>query len=144
MTLQRVPLFVTLMVASGGFTFILGTLSTRADNYTLYLSTLLTGIAVFVGTALRLVLSKERRVVAEIALGALLFSALLVVFVLGVFTPYLGGWGDRELQQFGGNDSTWRSWLSFLLIAAGVSGVFFGAFVGFLSWAFRSIRFQRN
>ena len=141
MTLQRVPLFVTLMVASGGFTFILGTLSTRAGNYTLYLSTLLTGIAVFVGTALRLVLSKERRAVAEIALGALLFSALLVVFVLGVFTPYLGGWGDRELQQFGGNDSTW---LSFLLIAAGVSGVFFGAFVGFLSWASRSIRFQRN
>ena len=147
MTLQRVPLFVALMVAGGGLAFVLGALSTRPYSDGLYSPvtlTVLVVIVIVVGMALRLVLDTERRAVAEIALGALLFSALLVVFVLGIFVPYLGGWGDRELQQFGGNDSTWRSWLSFLLIAAGVFGMFFGAFVGYLSWAFRSRRFQRN
>jgi len=59
---------------------------------------------------------------AEVALGGLLFPALLTVFVLGIFTPYLAGWGGRDLDQFGGNDMTWRSWLTFLLIAAAVSG----------------------
>ncbi len=135
------------MVAGGGLAFVLGVLSTRPYSDGLYSPVTITARAVIViavGTALRLVLDTERRVVAEVALGALLFPSLLAVFVLGVFAPYLGGWGDRELEQFGGNDMTWRSWLSFLLIAAGVSGVFFGAFVGFLSWAFRSIRFQSN
>ena len=147
MTLQRVSFFAALMVAGGGLAFLLGALSTRPDSDGLYSSvalTTLTTIAIVVGTALRLVLDTERRVSAEVALGALLFSALLAVFVLGVFAPYLGGWGDRDLNQFGGNDSTWRSWLTFLLVLAGVSGVVFGAFVGFLSWAARSIRFQRN
>jgi uncharacterized membrane protein (DUF4010 family) len=139
-TLQRAALLAALIVGGGTLAFVLGVLSVQPGNDALYIIALLSGIAMAVGAALRLALGSERRLAAEVALGALLFPAFLAVFVLGVFAPYLGGWGDRELKQFGGSDMTWRPWLSFLLATAGVSGAVFGGLVGFLSWAFRSAR----
>ena len=145
MTLQRVPFFVALVVPGGSLAFLLGVLSTGPDSDGLYSPVTLAAlaaIAIAVSMALRLVTDSDGRVAAEVGLGALLVTALLALFVLGVFAPYLGGWGEHDLNQFGGNDATWRPWLTHLLVLAVVFGVAFGAFVGFLSWAGRFIRLR--
>ena len=135
---------VMLLVASGtGLTFGLGVLSTESNDGRLYSTgsvAALAAMAIVVAAGIRLTLGGERRLAGAVALGVLLFAALLTVFVVGVFVPYAAGWGSRELDQFGGNDMTWRSWLTFLLIAAAASGALLGAFIGLLSWAARFTR----
>ena len=95
-------------------------------------------IALTVATALHVALGREGRAAPKVALGALLFPALLAMFVIGIFVPYWGGWGGLELQELENDaDIAWRTLLMYLFGAALVSGAFFGAFVGLLSWASR-------
>ncbi len=98
-------------------------------------------ITVIVAVALNLTVSRDGGIGVKVALGALLFSLLSAVFVIGIFVPYWGGWGGLELQQLEADaDLTWRPLLKLYLVAVGVGGAFFGACVGFISWARRLFR----
>ena len=128
---------ILLLVASGtGLTFGLGVLSTEPNNDGLYSTgsvAALAAMAIVVAAGIRLTLGGERRLAGAVALGVLLFATLLTVFVVGVFVPYAAGWGSRELEDFGGEDMSWQTWLSTLLIGAAAAGTLFGAFIGLLS-----------
>jgi hypothetical protein len=60
-------------------------------------------------------------------------------FVGGISVAFHEGWGDRELQKFGGIDESWHSWLSEMQRGAPVAGGIIGAFLGFLAWGSRLI-----
>jgi small-conductance mechanosensitive channel len=135
---------ILLLVASGtGLTFGLGVLSTEPNNDGFYSTgsvAALAAMAIVVAAGIRLTLGGERSLAGAVALGVLFFAALLTVFVVGVFAPYAAGWGSRELEDFGGEDMSWQTWLSSLLIGAAAAGTLLGAFIGLLSWAARFTR----
>lgn len=134
----------TVVAGGAAAAFTLGLLSIEGGNDAVYLSVLVVAVAAATWAALGLTLGKEPRLAPSVALGALVFAALLTMFVLGLFTPYAGGWGHRDLEQFGGSDWTWPAWLSFLFVAAAISGAFFGALLGLVSWRWRLLRFRRH
>lgn len=148
MTRQRAASIVALLTVGSGSAFALGILTLQMPDYDawmlpfipLALPALITGVAIRVLTGHR----GERRLDLALAslsalAGAVLLAGMLAFFVLGVFIPYLAGWGGREIDQFGGHDFTWSAWLSTLLAMAGVAGGVIGAVVGLLSWACRPI-----
>ncbi|MBI1885829.1 MAG: hypothetical protein HYS09_05895 [Chloroflexi bacterium] len=138
--MQRAASSTALIAAAGGLAFTLGVLAVGAWADALSVPIVLTVIAVAVGAMLRLTLGTLRSLPTCVVVGALLYPALLALFVLGIFAPYLGGWGGHYLEEFGGNDADWDSWLTFLLVAAGISGAVFGAFVGLVAWLVRVVR----
>jgi len=92
--------------------------------------------ALWVAIAVALALGGARRLWASVLLGAFLMSLAFMAAVLGNFFPFAAGLGNRQLDSYGGEDFYWDDWLKFALAASGVVGALFGAFGGFLSWAF--------
>ena len=70
-------------------------------------------------------------------LGGALFAAFFEAFVLGVSVSLHEGWGDRELQKFGGSEMNWHSWISGLYPGAAIGGAIGGAFLGLAGWVSR-------
>jgi hypothetical protein len=95
-------------------------------------------LALWVAIAVALALGGERRFLASVLLGAFLMSLAFMASVLGNFFPFAAGLGNRRLDSYGGDLDSWDAWLTFALAFSGIVGALFGAFGGFLSWAFRS------
>ena len=72
-------------------------------------------------------------------LGGALLAAFSEAFVLGVSVSFHEGWGDRELQKFGGSEMDWHSWLSELYPDAAIGGAMGGALLGLVAWASRFV-----
>jgi L-asparagine transporter-like permease len=94
-------------------------------------------LAVWAAIAVGFALGRARRLLASVVLAALLTSLVFMVGILGTFFPFAAGLDDRHLRQYGGSDYTWGNWLRVMLASSGAGGAAFGAFGGFLSWAFR-------
>jgi hypothetical protein len=92
--------------------------------------------ALWVAIAVALALGGARRLWASVLLGAFLMSLAFMALVLGGFFPFAAGLGNRQLYSYGGEDFYWDDWLKFGLVVSWVVGAPFGAFGGFLSWAF--------
>jgi NhaP-type Na+/H+ or K+/H+ antiporter len=78
-----------------------------------------------------------------VLLGAFLGAVGAFLFVMGVFLPYLAGWGGRELEDFGGNDFAPDYWLKCLLVYLPVYGAVVCGASGFIAWALRFLRPDR-
>ena len=103
----------------------------------LYFLTLESWVAITVALAP----GRAKYVLLSILLGALLMSLTSVATVMGTFFPFAAGLGDRRIESFGGDYSTWEGWLMFALAFSGIIGALLGAFGGFLSCAFcRALR----
>jgi hypothetical protein len=94
-------------------------------------------IAAWAAIAARLALGAARELLASVLLAAFLTSLVFMTGILGTFFPFAVGLGDRDLELYGGHDHTWHDWLTMMLTWSGIGGAAFGAFGGFLSWAFR-------
>jgi hypothetical protein len=105
----------------------------------LWVDPLVTAVWVAMAVALALALGGARRLWASVLLGAFLSSLAFVVFILGDFFPWAAGLGNRRLDSYGGDIDSWDDWLAFSLAFSGMVGAVFGAFSGFLSWAFRRL-----
>ncbi|MCJ7510643.1 MAG: hypothetical protein MUP14_07150 [Dehalococcoidia bacterium] len=101
--------------------------------YALLLYALLT---LWAAIAVALALGGARRLWASVLLGAFLMSLAFMAMVLGDFFTFAAELGNRQLESYGGEDFYWDDWLKFSLAASGMFGAPFGAFGGFLSWAF--------
>jgi len=94
-------------------------------------------IAVWAAIAVARTLGRDRQLLASALLAAFLASLVFMTGILGTFFPFAAGVGDRDLEGYGGADFTWDHWLTMMLTLSGIGGAAFGAFGGFLSWAFR-------
>ena len=94
-------------------------------------------LALWVAIAVALALGGARQFLVSVLLGAFLTSLAFMAGVLGTFFPFAAGLGNRHLDSYGGDISTWDHWLTFALAFSGMAGALFGAFGGPLSWAFR-------
>ena len=93
-------------------------------------------LALWVAIAVALALGGARQFLASVLLGAFLMSLAFMATVLGGFFPFAAGLGNRQLDSYGGDIDSWDAWLTFSLAFSGMAGAAFGAFGGFLSWAF--------
>ena len=144
---RRWALSLGLVGLGAALAFLLGLLSGAPDDAALT-SYAVASFAVAAGSvvlAVRLILGKRRKredveiLLAPLGavLGALLLAVFTEAFVVGISVAFHQGWGDREVQQFGGIDQDWRSWLSGLQRGAPVAGGMIGAVLGFVGWGSR-------
>jgi hypothetical protein len=96
-------------------------------------------LVLWVAIAVALALGGERQFLASVLLGAFLMSLAFMAGVLGNFFPFAAGLGDRRLDSYGGDFSSWDHWLTFALAFSGMAGALFGALGGFLSWLLRRL-----
>ena len=146
---KRWALSLGLVALGGVLAFLLGLFSGVPDDDAVALHIWLSfavaaGIVVLV---VRLILGKLRNgediemlfALLGVLLGAMFMAAFTETFVVGVSVAFHQGWGDRELQQFGGIDEDWRSWLSEMQRGAPAAGAVIGAILGFVGWGSRFI-----
>lgn len=135
----RLLLFLPWLVAGLAGSFMAGVLAIVQGVEPCWL-TLLHALllALWVAIAVALALGGERQFLASVLLGAFLMSLAFMASVLGNFFPFAAGLGNRRLDSYGGDLDSWDAWLTFALAFSGIVGALFGAFGGFLSWAFRS------
>lgn len=103
--------------------------------------------AILVLLAVRLAMSGFSRwrgnlttVLGSTLVGAFVGAVGGLAFTLGIFLPYLAGWGGHELDDFGGNDFTWQEWLSVWLRGLALVGAAVGAVCGLAAWVLRFVR----
>jgi hypothetical protein len=142
----RVAVAVALPVVAWATSFALGLAGalgalSNAGGVGLLLAELVMGV-VLTALAVRLWLrrSKRRRGQLVLALPSVLLGAILgavagALFTLGVFLPYAAGWGGHELEDFGGNEFSWQSWLRTLLASLVIAVAAAGAVGGLFAWA---------
>jgi hypothetical protein len=148
-TARRWALSVGLIALGGALTFLLGLFSGVPDDaaVALYLVGSFAAAAVVVVVAVCLILgilrdSEDVQLLLAPLLGALLLAAFTEAFVVGISVAFHQGWGDREVQEFGGSEENWHSWLSQLQRGAPVGGAIIGALLGFASWVSRLVSFR--
>ena len=144
---RRWGLSTALVALGGALTFLLGLFSGAPDDavLALYTGASLAAAAGIVVLAVRLILGRRRKgedvemlfALLGALLGALLLAAFTAAFVGGISVAFHQGWGDREVQQFGGLEENWHSWLSEMQRGAPVAGAMIGALLGFLGWGSR-------
>jgi hypothetical protein len=143
---RRWALSLGLVTLGGALSFLLGLFSGAPDDagVALYAVASFAMAAGIVVLAVRLILGESWGEDVEtllaplgILLGALFMAAFTEAFVVGISVAFHQGWGDREVQQFGGSEENWRSWLSQLQRGAPVGGAMIGALLGFVGWGSR-------
>jgi hypothetical protein len=150
----RAVLRVPLPLLTWGLCFISGLAATlRDDNSTTGLVFLLTVpavVAVLVAAVVWLWLPGPREgppgpavAFLGVLLGAFLGAVSAFLFVMGVFLPYLAGWGRWELEDFGGNDFAPGYWLKSLILSFSLIGAIVCGASGFIAWALRFLRPDR-
>lgn len=75
-----------------------------------------------------------------VVLGAVVGAVGGLAYILGIFVPYVAGWGGKELSDFGGNDVTWQEYLGEALAWLGIVGAVAGATFGLAAWVLRLAR----
>jgi hypothetical protein len=132
-----------------GLVAVLGDLS-NAGGIALPLSELVVSAAL-TAFVVRLWLRRTKLWASELAtalrsilLGAVLGAVAGALFTLGVFLPYAAGWGGHELEDFGGNEFSWQSWLRTLLASLAIAVAVAGAVGGLFAWFLDFISFGRR
>jgi len=133
----RLLLFLPWLLAGLAGSFMAGVREGPEPCWLALLDTLL--LALWVAIAVALALGGARQFLASVLLGAFLMSLAFMAAVLGDFFPFAAGLGNRRLDSYGGDIASWDHWLTTTLTFSGMSGAVFGAFGGFLSWAFRRL-----
>lgn len=144
---RRWALSLGLVALAGALGFLSGLVSSGAAegaSAVLCLGVSFLAAAVTVIVVVRLILGTRKAQDVEAVLfvpaaflGGALLAAFSEAFVLGVSVAFHEGWGDRELQKFGGSEMNWHSWISGLYPGAAIGGAIGGAFLGLVGWVSR-------